>query len=313
MIPLLALFADAADAAPLAAALDATRATITVNATGAAEGTSYPLERSGSSASTLRGSGNVAASFFPWTPLFDDASPRSLQSFLQRTSYIELEAGGGYSSSTYSAAAGGGSYSQESVPASVSTRLFFAPDFALLASAGGSYAHSHYESAVGYFTTEDIWVPSGSVGLDARSGDTSLNLQWQATAAGERVQSSGTPAGAPGFFPARFSLTGRAVVDHRYDVTATLAIIPDGVDARGAFGWYPTKDLGLTLAVEGEHGQIYVSSSTDYDTIYGGPAVSYWIGARANVSLSYTPQWVNWTQGNEWEQAVTLGFSGRLP
>jgi hypothetical protein len=310
-LPLLLAFADVAPALIPPPAPDVTRATVSVSGTVAPESSTYGTSTQGSGSSGARGSGSANVTFYPWVPLVDDESPRSLQAFLQRTSYVAVAAGGQYLTASYTPAANGGSYVQEYVPASASARLFVLPSLALLGAVGVNYLHDERTPVTGFATTHAIWEPWGTVGVDARAGDASLTLQWQF--AGVDETATGTASTAPGFFLPRLSLGGRAVVDRRYDVTASVAVIPDGVEARAGFAAYPTRDLGLSLFAEVDHGQIYWNSTTDYDAIYGGPALTYWVSRRVELSLSYTPQWVSWSQGTEWEQTVTVGITARVP
>ena len=71
--------------------------------------------------------------------------------------------------------------------------------------------------------------------------------------------------------------------------------------------------MQLSVVTDVEHGQIYWSSTTDYDSIFGGPAITYRVSRRVELALSYTPQWVSWSQGTEREQTVTVGMTGRVP
>jgi hypothetical protein len=103
------------------------------------------------------------------------------------------------------------------------------------------------------------------------------------------------------------------VVDRRYDIAASAQLIPDGAIGRAGLGWYPTKDLGLSLVGQIEHGQIYWDTTTDYDAVLGGPMLSYWVGRRVELWVSYEPEWVSWAQGTEWEHRVTMGITGRMP
>jgi len=308
--PLLLALADAAPA-PALPAPDTTRVTLSLSATVAPESSTYGASAQGSNSSGARGSGNADVTFYPWDPLVDDESPRALQSFLQRTSYVALAAGGQYLNVAYSPAANGGKYAQEFVPASATARVFVLPRLALLGAIGADYLHDERTPVTGFPSTHDVWEPWGSVGVDARADDASLTLQWQFVGVDETA--TGTPSTAPGFFLPRLSLAGRIVLDRRYDVTASLSLIPDGFEARAGFAAYPTQDLGLSIFAEGDHGQVYWNSTTDYDTILGGPAVTYWVSRRVELALSYTPQWVSGPQSTEWEQTVTVGITGRVP
>lgn len=305
----LLLFSDAiADAAPPPApTLDPTRVTVSLSATGAPQSSTYGP---GSSSSGARGNGEVDVTAYPWAPLVDDASPRSLQPFLERTSYVMLDVGGQYLAASYSPGANGGTYAQTYVPASVSTRTFFVPAFAFLGLLGADYNYDRRTSATAPPTARTLWEPWAQVGLQARAGDASLSLQWQFVT----VQETGPGSSPPGFFLPRLSLAGRVVLGRRYNLTASVAVIPDGAGVQAGFAVYPTKDLGLSLFGQYDHGQIDWGSTTIYDQIRGGPALSYWLSRRAALSLSYTPQWERWgSSDTEWEQTFSLGFTARIP
>jgi hypothetical protein len=155
------------------------------------------------------------------------------------------------------------------------------------------------------------------VGLDARAGDASLALQWQFV--GVTESATGTTFVKPAFFLPRLSLDGRVVLDRRFDLTAGVTVIPDGAEGRAGFVVYPTHDLGLSVSGGVEHGQIYWNSTTDYDAAFAGPAITYWLSPRVELTLSYTPQRVSNTRlgtaqtNTEWQQSVTLGITARLP
>jgi hypothetical protein len=290
---------------------ETTRATISVSANVAPQSSTFGSSNSGSGSSGARGNANVGTTIYPWTPLVDDDSPRSLQAFLQRTSFVSLGAGGLYTELGYSPAAGGGGYSQGYGSGSASTRYFFLPYLALVAGATVAYLHDERTPATTLPTTRSIWEPSGTIGVDARAGDASLVLNWQLEGASQSSTGNVAPA-APVFWP-RFSLAGRIVVDRRYDLTAGAAALPDGVAVSAGFAAYPTKDLGLSISGEIEHGRIYVNSTTDYDTVLGGPQLSYWFTSRLYGWLGYTPQWLQWSTGTEWQHEITLGVTGRIP
>ncbi len=291
----------------------ATRLGLSVSANGAPESTTYGPSSPDGEVSGGRGGASVDATFYPWTPLVDDASPRSLQPFLQRTSFLELSGNGEYTRESYSLAAQGGTYTQDYAYASVSTRYFFTPTVAILAGAGVDYVHDVRAPATALGRTRNLWEPAGTVGLDVRSGDASLTLQWEVTGASESV--NGAPVNPPpGVYWPRLTLGGRAVVDRRFDLTGDVGLLPDGATARAGLGVYPTQDLGLTLFAQYDHGQIYLDSVADYDRVQGGPGVTYWVSPRVELGLSYTPQWIR-SPGDDttWNHQVTLGVIGRLP
>jgi hypothetical protein len=309
MLPfVLPLFADAAPAPPLAA--ETTRLSLGASAVVAPMSSTYGASQANSNSRGARASGNGDVTLYLREPLVDDDSPLSIQPFLQRTSVLSLDAGGQYLGSNYSAAANGGSYTQGYAPVSASTRAFVTDSIALLGGVGVDYLHDRRAPAVGIGSTRDIWEPWGSIGVDARHGDAGLSLQWQFVDVDQTVGGQRTWRSV--FWP-RLSLAGRLVLDRRYDVTASATIIPDGVEGRVGFAAYPTKELGLSVFVQVDHGQIFWDSGTHYDRVYGGPAVSYWFSPRTALSLSYSPTWTNWAQGTTWEHPIMLGITARLP
>ena len=176
---------------------------------------------------------------------------------------------------------------------------------------GASYQHDERAPIAALPSMRNLWNAWGTVGMDARSGDASLTLQWQAVVVDETAV--GRLKTAPGFFAGRFALGGRIVVARAYDVAMGADVIPDGARVRAGFGWYPTKDLGLSLGGQVAHGQIYADSTTDYTEVLGGPSLSYWVGRRVQLSMSYAPKWSTWAQGTAWEHDVTMGITGRVP
>jgi hypothetical protein len=92
-----------------------------------------------------------------------------------------------------------------------------------------------------------------------------------------------------------------------------VATIPDGGEGRAGFGVYPTKNLGLSVFGQVDHGQYYWNSSVDYDAVAGGGAVSYWLSPQAQVSLSYSPTWLHSAGENSWHHPVAMELTLRLP
>ena len=265
-------------------------------------------------ATGLRGGGGVGATFYPWTPLFDDDSPRALQPFLQRTSNVAVGAGASYSSVTYSAPAQGGTYTQASIPASVSTRFFFSPALALLAGGGFDYVHDVRAPAVTPGFTRDLWQPFGSIGIEKREGDSSLTLQWEATGGSSKRASrrSRRPPRCSG----RASPSARARCSIAASILSFAAgLIRDGGTVRAAFAAYPTRDLGLSLFAEYASGEIYIDQALDYSRLEGGPGVSYWLSRVVQLSVAYTPQWSAPSLGSDtsWSHDVGVGVTVRLP
>jgi len=302
-----------ADVVPASAPASDDTSRVTLSAGAQVTATSSTYDASGASgASGARANGNADITVYPATPLVDDASPLSLQAFLQRTTALSLNAGGQYLFSNYTPTANGGTYKQDYVPASASARVFVTDSVAILGNAGVDYLHDDRAPAVGLGSTRDEWEPWGQVGIDARRGDAGLSLQWQVVGVSQSV--SGQPAVWRNPFWGRFSLAGRLVIDRRWDLTASATVIPDGAEGRVALAYYPTKELGLSLFVQGDHGQIYWDSSTDYDSVMGGPAISYWFTHRTSLSVAYSPTWVHSSPSNiTWDQPVSASFTVRVP
>jgi hypothetical protein len=265
---------------------------------------------SSSNANGIHGGGSLDAAFYPWAPLVDDESPRELQAFLQRTSNLAIEVRGYGETFNYSAGAGGGMSSTLSGGADAGARYFFTHHLALFGTAGADF-YSNSRSPNDH--DDDIWAPYGNVGFDARSGDASLTLAWEVLGATEQVTAGVGLLPPPGIFWPRLTLGGRAVIDRRFDLSADAGLIPDGARGSVAFGFYPTKDLGLSLFARYDRGQIYVNQATDYDRLEGGPKVTYWVTPRVELSLAYTPEWISERQGEEvtWRHDVTVGVAIR--
>jgi hypothetical protein len=212
-----------------------------------------------------------------------------------------------------SATAGGGTSATASVGAEAGVRYFFTRSLALLGGAGGDFYSNTQSPGRGNDHTDNIWAPYGSVGIDARSGDAGLTLTWEVLGATEQLTSGVGPPPPPNVFWPRLTLGGRAVLDRRFDLSADAGLIPDGARGSVAFGFYPTKDLGLSLFARYDRGQIYVNEAIDYDRLEGGPNASYWVTPRVELSLSYTPAWISERQGESvrWNHDVTVGVAVR--
>ena len=168
---LLALDADPTVADPSRA----TRWTLSLAADGAARSSTFGASSNDSNATGARGGGTGGVTLYLKKPLLDDDTPYGLQSFLQRTSFLELQGDGLYIQDHYSPAAGGGTYTQEYGQGFLSTRVFVAERVAIVGSLGTAYLHDLRTPA----RTRDILEPAGSAGIDLRSGDASLTLQWE--------------------------------------------------------------------------------------------------------------------------------------
>jgi hypothetical protein len=308
-LPLVSVFADVAtEAAPIPdPGSDATRVTVSADATVTPE--SIGLNAGRGNARGISGAGNATLTIYPWKALLDDASPRSLQPFLQRTSAVSIEAGGAYSTLKYSRLGGGTTLTTASVPASASVRWFVLPSLALFGEAGGLYSRG--ESKGGIFpVTSKLWEAWGTVGADVRAGDASLSLQWQALVIDQKVTFLGDVS--PEFFAPRFTLSGRIVLDRHYDLMAGASLIPDGTVGRAGFGWYPTKDLGLSARVQ--YARVSLNALKSHsDSILFGPTLSYWVGRRVELLVSYEPVWSTSPGTTEWQHRVMAGIAGRLP
>jgi hypothetical protein len=302
------LFLAPVDSAP---APDATRVVLGASADVVASSLSFGP--SAATANGIDGGGTVGATFYPWAPLVDDESPRALQAFLQRTSNVAVGLRGYGEAFSNSAAAGGGGSATASFGAEASVRYFFTHSLAIFGGAGGDVYSNTQSPARGNDRADNVWAPYGNVGVDARSGDASLTLEWEVLGATDQVTSGVGPLPPPDVFWPRLTLGGRTVLDRRFDLSADAGLIPDGATGSVAFGFYATKDLGLSLFARYDRGQIYVNQATDYDRLEGGPKAAYWLTPRVEISLAYTPEWISERQGDEvrWRHDVTVGVAVR--
>ncbi len=312
LLPLLLAAALEADPAATPPSAETTRFALAVEGNAAVQSDTYGNAANDSNANGQRAGGNLDFTFYLGHPLVDDDAPRSLQPFLQRTSTLALHGGGLYEHVDYSLRANGGAYRQDYTDESIATRVFILDNVALLGSLGVNYLHDARVPDVALPTSRNVLEPEGSIGVDVRSGDSSLALSWQLV--GVHQESTQIPAGAwrDVFWP-RLSLAGRTVLGHQYDLTASIVAIPDGIEARAGLGIYPTKDLGFSAALEVDHGQIYLDNATDYDRVFGNLGVSYWILPRVNAGLTYTPTRVSWATNDQWSQQLSVSLTARLP
>jgi hypothetical protein len=142
------------------------------------------------------------------------------------------------------------------------------------------------------------------LGLDLRSGDAGLTLEAENIGYGQ--------AAAPTRFQyGNLTLAGRIVIDRRYDLAASASIIEANYAGTASLGWYPTKDLGLSIAGEVGHAAFFRNGAY-YDRGLCGATVSWWVAPRVELWASSSLVWVDWGPGILWPE-VTLGITGRIP
>ena len=204
-------------------------------------------------------------------PLLDDATPRDLQPFLERASFLRARLGGGSALAPWSGVAGDPVTSAAELHVLVDGELYLSREIAVAAGSGYSVTGA---SSLGRHV-----VPF-ALEVALRPGDLRIGLGFSG---GYSLEAPPTPVTASGL-SAALTASLRAVLLEHIDIAGRIAI-GSVFAARVDIGWYPSRTLGLVVNAGG------TSAPRGAQTLDLGVGMSWWYGGGNNMTLGWSPGW----------------------
>jgi len=241
-----------------------------------------------------------------FSPVRDDAAPRSLQPYLQRVSraYAGVSAGG-FSTKYGTPAASTRNYSYVSVGAGV--HAYVTPHFTVSGSAGYTYDVLHEAPLL-----DQQHTLSAAAGLGLRVGDVLVTASYRFNARVHDGRLADTRWGAA-------QLSAYWVFARAYSLGLGAYVRDDGGGGSVDFAAYTTKDLAIFAGVSAGT-YLYPTSNTRADYYTFGLGISYWTDTMLRLSLGYGFNFTDSAARSEttpasrqYEHALSLGATLRLP
>jgi hypothetical protein len=259
-----------------------------------------------SGADSIQGGGALAATMYLGDGVVDDDSPLTLQPFLQRRSAASLS-GGGSGFDLWArwwdrhGAAGNvglaiGGYPQRNVY--------------LTASFGARYQTWRDSDWTGApYPDKTVWDLPASVGAGVRVHDVLVMAGWSV----DPTRGTNSTKFSVPFWGGAY-VSGRAVLNRRTDLDASVAVANKGARASLGVERFFGRRLGVWLSLAGGHAHD-TDGNAPLDTLGGTVGVAYWFTRQVRGTCSYSPEWLRSGEPDAYSHVshgVSFGLTARF-
>jgi hypothetical protein len=251
-----------------------------------------------SDGAAIGGQAGVGLNLFAHRVVDDDAPP-GLQPYLQRTSQLQLDAGGGGFDLT--PPVGSALIARHGTLAYADVSAFGYADPFLYASVGIGVRYRNDERQM--LTTYTIPL---DVAVGVRLGDARFSLGWSVEPTRYNDDAFKVPFWG-GAFAHIFGVVGR-----RLGLDAQVGVFDGGAGANGSAKVYWARRFAVEAFVRGGHGR---PSDFDYSYDHAGGGLSFeaWTSARFAIAVTYAIDWWRYTptnseSENDYTNLIALSF-----